>query len=159
MNTQDKRIGDAALRHLCVGKQVVGARWPVGFFIEIEAVNRLPLAGDLLLTVESPWTVFPARPDRFPQRAEDLPELSLEERVVALARLKGQEIIDATLGEEHAHLILTFASGRVFFLNGYHERYECWTLSSVDDLIDGYNWTIVATPGGGVALWVPDSLR
>ena len=79
------------------------------------------------------WTVYPRRPDHLPRREEELPALSLEERLIALARLADQDIVDASLGDHDPHLILTFASGSVFFLNGYHDAYECWNLAMVDD--------------------------
>jgi hypothetical protein len=162
MDARDKSLGEAALRFLCRGTQIVGARWYAGnFFIEIEPVRRSPLMqsqgappGDLLLTVESRWTVYPRRPDHLPRREEELPALSLEERLIALARLADQDIVDASLGDHNPHLILTFASGSVFFLNGYDEAYECWNLAMVDDL-EGFRWSIVAVPGGDIALFIP----
>ncbi len=158
MDMRDKRLGEAALLYLCRGTQVVGVRWyAFNFFIALEPVNppqQEAAPGALLLTVESRWTVYPMWPDHLPTREEDLPELSLEERVVALTRLAGQDIVSAALGDHHPHLILTFESGSVFFLNGYHEAYECWNLTTVDDL-EGDKWSIVAMPGGDIALFIP----
>jgi len=158
MDTRDKRLGEAALRYLCRGTQVVGVRWyAFNFFIEISPVNAQPQGvakSDLMLTVESRWTVFPTRPDHFPVAAGDLPELSLEERVAALARLAGQDIVDVALGDHHPHLVLTFESGSVFFLNGFDEDYECWNLATIDEL-DDYKWLIVAVPGGAIGIFIP----
>jgi len=72
-----------------------------------------------------------------------------------LARLAGQDIVDATFGDQHPHLILTFESGNVFFLNGHHDAYECWNLATVNEL-DGYKWLIVAVPGSAVSLFIPN---
>ncbi len=158
MKDRDKRMGEVALRYLCRGMQVTGVCWyPSNFSIAMETVNpQLPgvAAADLVLTIESRWTVFPTRPDHFPE-AGNMPEPSLEERVTMLARLAGQDIVDATFGDQHPHLILTFESGNVFFLNGYHDDYECWNLATVDDL-DGYKWLIVAVPGSAVGLFIPN---
>ena len=158
MDTTDKRLGEAALRHLCLGTQIVGVRWyAFNFFIEIESVIVRPPVVNmraLLLTVESRWTVFPTAPDRFPDAESDLPEPPLDERAAMLARLAGQEIVAVALGDRHPHLIVTFESGSVFFLNGFHERYECWHLDTVEDL-DGFDWTIVAVPGSAIGLFIP----
>jgi hypothetical protein len=158
MDADDKSQAESALRELCLGKQIVGVRWyAFNFFIEIESVNtQLPHAWNiaLLLTVESRWTVFPAWPVHLPEREQDLPNSSLEERVVTLARLAGQDIVGVRLGDDYPHLILTFDSGSVFFLNGYHDSYECWNLSSVG-APDNNDWLIVAVPGGEVAIFAP----
>lgn len=160
MDIEDKRQAESILHDLCLGKQVVGARWYASnFFIEIETVSLNPrqaLNDDLLLTVESRWTVFPTRPDHFPEREEELPNLSLEQRVVALARLAGQEIVSVAMGDDHPHLILTFDSGSIFFLNGRHDSYECWNLSTVA-APDSHDWLIVAAPGSEVAVFAPKS--
>ena len=51
------------------------------------------------------WTVYPRKPDHLPRREEELPALSLEERLIALARLADQDIVDASLGDHDPHLI------------------------------------------------------
>jgi len=108
MDSHATRRGDAALRHLCLGKQIVGVRWSADTFcIAIEQVvpSAGTAVGDLLLTGASRWTVFPSQPERVPRGAEDLPALSLEETVVALARLASQDSVAAALGDAHAHRV------------------------------------------------------
>jgi hypothetical protein len=158
MNARDRRKTEAVLRALCVGTQIVGARWYAhSFFVALEPVP--PHRGqhdltDLTLSVESRWTVFPAPPEQYPTSEAELPDLSLEERLVALARLADQEIVAAALGADAPHLILTFDSGRVFFLNGAHAAYECWNLTTATAEPDK-QWLIVAVPGGEIALFSP----
>jgi hypothetical protein len=157
MNAQDKRRTEAALRMLCVGTQIVGARWYAhNFFVALEPVTPPPHREqrELTLCVESRWTVFPARPEQYPTSEAELPDLSLEERLVALARLADQEIVAVALGEDAPHLILTFDSGRVFSLNGAHAAYECWNLTTVAAEPDT-KWLIVAVPGREIALFGP----
>jgi hypothetical protein len=86
-----------------------------------------------------------------PSTETDLPDLTLEER---LALLAGQEIVEASLGEDAPHLILTFDSGRVFFLNGARMNYECWNLGTVTQE-EEKKWLIVAIPGNDIALFPP----
>lgn len=157
MNADDKRKAEVILNSQCVGSEIVGVRWYAhNFFIEIESVPTLSISThpDLLLTVESRWTVFPARPERVPEREDDLPDVPLEERVAMLARLAGQKIVSAVLGDEHPHLLLTFESGAVFFLNGYHEEYESWNLGTVR-AAGGREWLIVALASSRIAVWAP----
>jgi len=159
MNERDKKLGDAALRQLCLGTQIVGVRWvDHSFFIDMEygldMLNQGVADHNLRLTVESRWTVFPTTPDWFPDAEEDLPTLSLEERLAMLARLADQKIVEATLGDRHPHLILTFEAGSVFFLNGFHEQYECWNLATLD-AVDDYDWLLVAVPGSAIGLFIP----
>jgi hypothetical protein len=157
MNAREKRRTEAVLCTLCIGLQIVGARWfASSFSIALETVNPHPHREryDLCLTVESHWTVFPTRPERFPASEAELPDMSLEERLVALARLAGQDIVEVSLGDEAPHLILTFDAGSVFFLNGAHESYECWNIATATEEVDK-NWLIVAVPGGQIALFAP----
>ena len=153
---------EALLRRLCLGVEIIGVRWFAGNVTVI--LSRVAQESDppadriafdeLLLTVESRWCVFPSRPERLPDSEEELPAPSLEERVAALACLTGQPIVDATLGAQCPHLVLTFASGSIFFLNGHHERYETWNLSTVG-APSGQDCLIVAVPGDEVAFTDP----
>jgi len=156
---RDKRAAEAVLHDLCLGLQIVGVRWaPSTLVVAIEPVapHAERHRSNLLLTIESRWTVFPARPNPVPTTEEDLPELSLDERVVALARLAGQDIVDVHLGDTQPHLILTVASGRILFLNGHHDHYECWNLST-GDALEGHGWLIVAVPGDAIAVFDPQN--
>lgn len=67
-----------------------------------------------------------------------------------IARLATQRIADVSLGEHHPHLILTFASGQVFFLAGDDAEFESWSIQTSG--VTGGDWTIVATPGSNIAI-------
>lgn len=153
MNRSDKREVETVLQRLCVGTQVVGARWFMGFTILIEPVPAEAYRPDLLLLVESRFTVFPTRPAQFPDVQEDLPELSVEQSVLALIPLAGQRIVTAELGDPYSHLILTFESGQVLFVNGFHPLYESWTLQDYPD----HEWMVISLPGGDIASSTPES--
>jgi hypothetical protein len=159
LNKRDKDLGEAALRHLCLGTQIVGVRWfghtlVIDMEYGIGTLNQGVAEHNLQLTVESRWIIFSTKPDQFPEAEENLPDLSLEERVALLARLADQKIVEVTLGDRHPHLILTFEAGSVFFLNGFHEKYECWNVATVDD-VDDDDWLVVAVPGSAIGLFIP----
>ncbi len=175
MNSAAKQQAETLLRQLCLGTQIVGVRWRAFAFTIVlerstpdtpsprgvpgppERRDTTITAQEVDLVVESRWTVFPARPEHFPKREEELPDLALEERVSTLARLAGQDIVDVALGEQEPHLILTFASGSVLFLNGRHDKFECWNLGTIGAAA-GSEWLIVTVPGGDLAIFAPQTI-
>jgi hypothetical protein len=70
-----------------------------------------------------------------------------------LCELREAVIADVGLAADAADLVLTFADGRVFFLNGRHERYETWQLGIA--FSPGIGTLVVACPGNEVAVWSP----
>ena len=63
-------------------------------------------------------------------------------------------IVDAQLGVESPHLILTFDDGRILFINGHHDQYESWQLYAGQGKL-----LIVAVPGDELAMWLPEDYR
>jgi hypothetical protein len=135
MDARDRTSAESALRALLLGASFVGAQW---YGIAIAIVARSTAAPDgspyaiafseVYLSIESRFGLFTERPRALPERAEDVP---LHERVGTIARLAGDPVTSVTLGERHPHLLLTFESGRLLFLNGHDEQVECWTLQTV----------------------------
>lgn len=140
----------------------MGVRWwSSNLVIIFGRVNPLPANvsdrtayDELVLSVESHWTVFPSTPDSFPTCEEDVLPFSLEEGVGALVRLARQDITSAVLGEQDPHLISTLDSGNVLFFNGYHDKYESWNVSTIGASEQG-EWLIVAVPESAVAIFSP----
>ena len=162
MIAKRKMAAESALRTLLVDASFVGAHWYGTLIVVIarEAIapNGRPydvVYGELSLAIESRFALFDALPAALPNQAEELPDLPFHERVGAIARLANQCITDVSLGEHHSHLILTFASGHVFFLAGDDAKFESWTIQTSG--VPGGNWTIVATPGSHSAIF--DSAR
>lgn len=155
-----RQRAESALRMLLVGATFVGAKW-YGTLLALLARTAFAADGrpyevsygEIVLSIESRFALFADRPPRLPDRAEDLPDVPFHEQVGTLARLANDPISDVTLGERHPHLILTFASGRVFFLNGYDEKYESWTVQTRN--CTGGDWIIVAVPESAIAVFDP----
>jgi len=160
MYEEHRHMAESALRMLLVGASFVGARW-YGSLIAMVARPRAAengrpydiIYGEVSLSIESRFALFADRPAMFPDRFEDIPDVPFHEQVGTIARLARDPIRDVALGERHPHLILTFASGRVFFLNGYDDKYESWTIETTK--CSGGDWTIVAVPESDVALFDP----
>jgi hypothetical protein len=167
MEQADRAKAESILQALLLGCQVVGAEWyPFEFRILFGRVDpshdqptqqeREPQGLDSrrqLLTIESRWTVYPARPKRLPESEEDLPQSPLDQQVASLARLSGQAITQVALGESRPHLILDFEAGALLFINGHDAAFECWNLTS--DAPANQQWLIVATPGDDLAIFRP----
>lgn len=157
MNASNKQRTETLLRYLCLGAQIKGVLFGVGFVVLFDHFNNpAPVDyDDIYLNIDTRWAAFPHLPQALPDNEEDYPTQSLVEDVSALARLQGQQIIDVSLGNQRPHLILTFDSKSVLYINGYHEQYETWQLG-VRSNDNPQLYLFVARPGGAdIAIWTP----
>jgi len=58
------------------------------------------------------------------------------------------------LGDVTPHLIINLESGSILFVNGFHEKYECWQVGVEFD-----NWLVVACPMNGIATWTSNKFE
>lgn len=147
------------MRRLCLGAQIDGIRFgPIlQILITDHGSGKTPVRGQVYFNLGSTWTVFDSAPTSFPEYEEDLPELPVEEQLQTLCGLRERVITEIRLDAERPHLILSLNDGRILFVNGHHEQYECWQV--------GVAWSdpkefylVVALPGeGGVAVWAPEN--
>lgn len=152
----DRALAERVLRRLCVGAIIEGIRF--GPILQVLLANDdwrgKPIPGQVYLNLESKWTTFPSRPPRFPDSEDDLPDVSDDDQVRVLCRLRLRKIAAVELGQAAPHLLLTLEDGSMFFVNGRHEMYECWQLG-VCYAEPPNAWLVVACPGGDVAVWAP----
>ena len=157
MNIKDKQLAEAVLRRLCKEAQIDGIRFGPVLQILISHVNHLgddPLHGQVYLNLGSSWKVFDSRPAFFPNGEDELPQAAAEEQIQAICDLRERAITNAEICENEPHLILTLEDGRVLFVNGKHDLYECWDMGVA---FSADKWQVVACPGGAVAIWAPQS--
>lgn len=157
MDAKDKQLAEAVLGRLCEGSEINGIRFGPVLQILISHINaegEEPINGQVYLNLGSSWKVFDSRPARFPNGEGELHEMPAAEQIRTICGLRERAIIKAELGEAEPHLILTLDDGRVVFVNGKHDMYECW---DVGVAFSGEMWQVVACPGGGVAIWAPGS--
>jgi hypothetical protein len=157
MDAKDKQLAEAVLRRLCGDSLIGGIRFGPVLQILISHINQEgaePIYGQVYLNLGSSWKVFDIRPATFPNGEDELPEAPTEEQIQTICDLREGTIIKAELGEDQPHLILTLDDGRVVFVNGKHDMYECWDMGVA---FSGDGWQVIACPGGGVAIWAPQS--
>jgi hypothetical protein len=149
----DRPRAEAILRRLCVGAQVDGIRFgPIPqLLITDHASDKPPVSGQAYLNLASTWHVYPYRPDTLPRGEDALEMLEEAEEVRRLCELRGALITEVELGADAPDLLLTFADGRVFFLNGHHDQYEMWQFGVA--FAPGLGTLVVACPGNEVAVW------
>jgi hypothetical protein len=155
MDAKDKQLAEAVLRRLCVDSQIDGIRFGPVLQILINHFNHEgdePIFGQFYLNLGSRWKVFDTRPASFPNGEDELPETSTEEQIQAICDLRERTIVKAEVGENEPHLIFTLDDEKVVFVNGKHDRYECWDMGVA---FSGDMWQVIACPGGGVAIWAP----
>ena len=158
MNEQDKRIAEAVLDRLCKGAQIGGIRFgPVlQILIGDSDYEGEPLRGQVHLNLGSSWKVFETRPTSFPNGEDELPEAPQDEQIQTIVSIRERVINKVELGETEPHLILTLDDGKVVFVNGKHDQYECWQIGVAFSGAEE-SWLVVACPGGGIAVWTPET--
>ena len=157
MDRSDKQLAEMVLRRLCADGQIDGIRFGPVLQILISHVNQpdhAPINGQVYLNLGSGWRVFESRPASFPDGEDELPELSNLEQIQAIIDLRERTVAKVELAESEPHLILTLDDGSVLFVNGKHDTYECWQMGVA---FSGDMWQVIACPGGGVAIWAPNS--
>jgi len=65
---------------------------------------------------------------------------------------------DVWLETGSPNLCMLFESGKVLYVNGEDDNYECWQIG------DGYgyveeDWLVVAVPGNEIAVWSPEEVK
>jgi len=153
MKKRDKNLAEEVLRFICVGAQIDGVRFGIGFAVLFNHLNDpSPISYEAIyLTIETNFVVLPTLPLSLPHFAQS----TLNERLSALASLQGQRIVDVRLGETSPHLLITFDSGRILFVNGHQLEYECWQLG-LTEAVNNEMWLIVAMGNDNIAIWAPD---
>jgi hypothetical protein len=160
VEAEDKRLAETVIRRLCQGAQIDGIRFgPIlQILISDHASGKPHVQGQVYLNLASTWAVFDTRPVSYPDYEQDLPEQNIEEELSVLCSLREAIISDIELGTEQPHLIIHFENGSSLFLSGRHEKYECWQLGVALGNPQEC-WLVVALPGGGVAVWSPESFN
>lgn len=158
MELKDKRIAEAVLKRLCQGAQIDGIRFgPVlQILITDHSSTQAPIRGQIHLNLASSWALFESLPNPLPDHEDDLPDVPVEQQLQTICGIRELMITDIQLGETQPHLLLRLEDGRTLLVNGRHDMYECWQLG-VAMGNPQERWMVVATPGGGVAVWAPDS--
>jgi hypothetical protein len=156
MKPEDKQLTEKVLNPLCQDGQISG----IGFgpilqlLISIEDSKR-NLHGQIYLNLGSKWTVFNKSSASLPQNENDFAETTVEEDLQCLCQIREAKISRIELGNNSPHLLIHFTDGRILYVNGHHEMYECWDLGLCFNKAKE-TWCIVASPEDRVTVFAPD---
>jgi predicted O-methyltransferase YrrM len=151
----DRNLAQAIVQRLCLGGTVAGIRFGTVLQLVIHG-STPPIKGEVYINLASPWAVFPSRPPVLPAGETELPAVTPGEQLQVLCSLRDRRITRVELGATVPHLILTLDDGAVFFLCGDAPDAEAWQVGlAFGDPAE--HWLVVATPGGGLAMWAPET--
>ncbi|WP_340010900.1 hypothetical protein MHI32_22485 [Paenibacillus sp. FSL H7-0690] len=158
MNKENRDFAERVLKQLCIGAKIDGLRFGVSsgatqvYLTKYEGFDDL--AGQLYLNIESKWTIFDSVPSQYPSNESQIADVSEEEKYSQIIKVRREKIIDIQLGDSTPHLIISFESGSILFVIGFHEKYECWQVGVESD-----NWLVVACPMNGIATWTSNKFE
>ncbi|UTT42807.1 DUF6188 family protein [Exiguobacterium aurantiacum] len=98
------------------------------------------------LSIEGPWYVHSSGPS-----------FNEDEQLQHLVGLRRERVCSIRLSEDNPHLELSFESGAVLFVNGYHEQYESWQAGDARPL-GGEHFLLVAMPQGDLAVFAEEDV-
>ncbi len=161
MEPQDKTLGEAILRHLCIGRRICGVTFYAMPMLTLDTDDEHSGERNAVLTIEGEWTLLNEIPGvlpliQWPDRDDQQVERERMSQLVAAAgRLGWYPIVDARLSDHVPHLLLTFSNGQTLYINGHHERYESWNIAA-GHVTAGSGFLVVAGPEDGLTIWGPD---
>ena len=142
-------LAESILRRLLVGSIVNGVRFGVlELLFDTQAVS-----GEPSLLLASAWTVYPERPDAFPENESDIDEGTSDDELALAVSLRHKEVLSVEVFSPWPHLVLTFTDKSVLFLNGKSDRYEPWIAGVYGDQKE--RTEVIACPGGDFAFILP----
>ncbi|PQZ57884.1 MULTISPECIES: hypothetical protein [Bacillus] len=155
MNKEDKIHAENVLKHLFIGSQVDGLQFGLSpTTIKIHFTNfdaAVNYDGQLYVNIESKWCLFNNPPEKYPSNEDEFDDYSEEEKYNRIFNMRRQKVIDLQLGKETPHLFILLENGKIIFVNGFHDYFECWQAG-----VQCEDWLVVATPGNEIATWTPD---
>jgi hypothetical protein len=160
LDVKNKKLAEKALNQIFIGSKLDGVKFGIGpgaiLIRFMHYINREP--DDLWVNIESKWAVFPKGTSRYPTSENEMDVLSEEEQYKLIFELRREEVITIKIGDTCPHLYIEFQSGKMLFVNGHHEMYECWQAGDGAGYT-GHKWLVVAVPGDSIALWAPEDFK
>ncbi|KAA0541671.1 hypothetical protein FZW96_21610 [Bacillus sp. BGMRC 2118] len=157
LKVEDKNFAESALKKMFIGSVVDGIKFEVApgrtliFFMHY--TQNLYDFDSIWLNIEnSKWAVYDGE-DKIPVSLDDIVNQTEEEGYYSIFNIRREEVLDIRLGDTSPHLFITFKSGKVLFVCGYHEKYESWQASN--GLHESGEWLIVAVPENQISSWTP----
>ncbi|ANU20629.1 hypothetical protein BBI15_10575 [Planococcus plakortidis] len=158
MKKENKNFAERALKQLLVGSQLDGFQFGIGpGIVRVCFTHYSEQDPDILwLNIEVRKIAVTTNHERLKSISkENLKELDDEDSFQLFLKNRREKVKDVWLGEESPHLYISLESGKILYVNGHDENYECWQLGDQSGYGDG-NWLIVAVPGNEIATWSPE---
>jgi hypothetical protein len=149
--TSSNELAESLLGQVLVGSSVIGLRFGA---LQLLFTSPAKVSGEPYINLSSAWTVFPARPDEFPEDESDVADCTDDDEVLLAASLRYKVVSSVEILEPWPHLILTFTDNSVLYLNGKNDRYEPWTTGLSHAPADE-RFEVIACPGGELAFILP----
>ncbi|MBT2640459.1 MULTISPECIES: hypothetical protein [unclassified Bacillus (in: firmicutes)] len=158
MDSNDISNASKILKSLCVGAKIEGINfYGLKILLSENDTNSKRINGQVYINIESEFCLFASMPTTIPSHNQ-LPELEWAEASKLICELRLKEIIDISVHHMSPHLLLTFDTGEVLFIWGYHERYESWQVGVMKDSIEEESWEVIACPNNTLAYIGPEDI-
>ena len=151
MDDEVREFAVAVLNRLMKDSSVTGMRF---FTPQLLLDGPNDVNQEAFINLTSNWHVFDQHPGMFP---DNLDEVAEEEAELQMHRLRGEEVEKVEIATPWPHLVVTFKSGKIPYLNGHAENFEPWTAGMTKFGNGGDDWLVVACPGGALAVWAPEN--
>lgn len=161
MKKINKDFAERALKRLLIGSQLDGFQFGAGLgAVRVCFTHYSDKEPDTLwLNIEIRKIAVIMKQDQLMSiSTQKVEELNEEDSLQLLLRHRRERVDDVWLGDDSPHLNLSFESGRVLFINGQDDNYECWQVGDQFGYGDG-DWLIVAVPGNEIAAWSPEEFK
>jgi hypothetical protein len=140
---------EQVLSELLLGATVTGIRFGA-LQLLLEPAN---LIGECYINLSSAWQVYGARPASLPGSEADVPELTEEQEILALAALRGSLVMSVAISSAQ-HLLVGFSSGLWLYVNGNNPGPEPWT-AGLTALNRQDSVTVIAVSGSEPLVYWP----
>lgn len=160
MDREYKIYAEKVLKHLFLGAQVDGMQFGMSpatikiYFTNFKGSGGSDdYGGQLYLNIESKWCLFDSPPEKYPSNEDEIEDYSEDEEYSRIYKIRRQKVVDIKLEEETPHLFITLENGYTIFVNGFHDKYECWQAGVQ---FGDETWLVVSVPNNEIAAWAPD---
>lgn len=158
MDMEDIKKANKLLKFLCIGAKVEGINfYGLKILLSDNDTNSERVNGQVYVNIESEFCLFESMPAAIPSQ-DQLPELDWTEASKLICELRLKEIVDVSVHDNSPHLLLTFETGEVLFIWGYHESYESWQVGVIKDSINDESWDVIACPNNTLAYIGPEDM-
>ena len=153
MAYESRLLAQSALQEILIGKQIVGMYFETAniYFATVKA-NGSIIPKNLYLHIENNWSLLQKDQAFHPEESHMFSDITRQELAHIAVDLGPYKVVDVLLAKDIPNLAIYFENGAVLHISGFNASYESWEVTFE-------KFDIVATPGGSLAVWVPDDFK